>query len=354
MPRSRSKTMSSGLRGSVSPGPRRRLGKCDWILESEAATMSYLQRHTHVPTPRIFDWACESDPRNSIGYGYILMEMLDEKPLDWQSASPAQREKVTQQLADIFLEIERPPFKAMGSLVCSGDEFQVRGLVNQATFRLGEGPLGPFSSSLEGARAVLTSYLDMIASGEIDGFSAVDAYLAHHFRLDVASSLFGNDTPAEQFFLKHPDDKGDHILVNESFNITGIIDWEWTATTSKAEAFSSPCMMWPVARFYDGDNELAADELRLAAILRERGRDDLAEFVTGGRCRGSSLHWDPRYLGSMRRPLAVSFPGCVGRLRPMTLDGRSGNARLSPRAEGREQLLLGLDWKELRSHKRGL
>lgn len=88
----------------------------DWILRSEAATMTYLQWNTSIPTPIIFDWACESDPENLLGVGYILMEQLDGKSLDWQAANPEQRDKITRQLVDMFLEIERHPFNAMGSL----------------------------------------------------------------------------------------------------------------------------------------------------------------------------------------------------------------------------------------------
>ncbi len=42
-------------------------------------------------------------------------------------------------------------------------------------------------------------------------------------------------------------------------------------------------MMWPVAEFYHGSNRLAAEELRLADILRERGREDLARYIVEGR-----------------------------------------------------------------------
>ncbi|QSS50860.1 hypothetical protein I7I53_06026 [Histoplasma capsulatum var. duboisii H88] len=64
----------------------------DWILRSEAATTIYLQQHTCIPTPAIFDWACESDPGNPLGVDYILMEKLDGKPLDWQGGySSAER-----------------------------------------------------------------------------------------------------------------------------------------------------------------------------------------------------------------------------------------------------------------------
>ncbi|KND90457.1 hypothetical protein TOPH_05029 [Tolypocladium ophioglossoides CBS 100239] len=266
------------IRTSSPPRPVR-----EYILRSEAATMIYLQQHTRIPTPRIFDWACESDRRNSIGADYILMEKLDGKPLDWNGATPDQRERVMQQLADVFLEIERHPFKAMGSLVSAGDgaEFEVQGLAHQATFRTGcGGLLGPFSSSLEGSRAILESYLEMIASGEIEACRPADVYLAHRYRLDIIQELFPS---GGQFFLQHPDDKGDHILVNGSFDIVGLIDWEWTQTVSRANAFCSPCMMWPVSEFYNGSNSLATDEMRLADIFRERGREDLAKYVMDGR-----------------------------------------------------------------------
>ncbi|KAJ5101904.1 hypothetical protein NUU61_004126 [Penicillium alfredii] len=123
----------------------------------------------------------------------------------------------------------------------------------------------------------------MISSGEIDPDHPVDTSLVHRFRQEIVSALWENVLSDCQFFLKHPDDKGDHILVNDSFDIVGAIDWEWTQTVSKAEAFSSPCKMWPVAKFYRSSNELDADELPLAAVFCERGREDLANCVVGGR-----------------------------------------------------------------------
>ncbi|KAK1657505.1 hypothetical protein BDP55DRAFT_685559 [Colletotrichum godetiae] len=258
----------------------------DFIFRSEAGTLAYLNDHTSIPVPRIFDWACESDPENRIGVSYILMEKLDGMPLTWQAANPAQREKVMQQLVDVFLEIERHPFEALGSLltVPGPTKFEVQGLAQHATYMIGpEGPLGPFTSSLEGSVNMIKSYLTMIASGEISAYQSVDTYLTHRFRLDIADNLWGDESTGGRFFLKHPDDKGDHILVNESYDIVGIIDWEWTRTASKVEAFSSPCMMWPLGKFYKGSNELAPDEKRLAEIFQERSREDLSNYVLLGR-----------------------------------------------------------------------
>ncbi|KAI0198917.1 hypothetical protein F4808DRAFT_434249 [Astrocystis sublimbata] len=260
----------------------------DYILQSEAATMAFVQEHTAIPSPKLHDWGCESDAENPLGaVGYILMEKMPGRPLDWQMATTSQKEKVMQQLVDVFLEIEKHPFDAVGSLIPSKDKsntFEVSGIAHHAIYyQRPRGPKGPFPSSLEAARSAIKLYLAMIASGEIGASWPIDVYLVHRYRLDlldwVGEDLFRDD----KFYLKHPDDKGDHILVDDDFDITGIIDWEWCRTVSREEAFSSPCMMWPVAKFYDGSNEHSDEEVRLAAIFRERGRDDLASCVVEGR-----------------------------------------------------------------------
>jgi hypothetical protein len=136
-------------------------------------------------------------------------------------------------------------------------------------------------------RALVEIYLHKIASGEIGtAENAVDMFLAHRFRLEVIDQMGTSPSEAhretENFYLKHPDDKGDHIFVNDNHDIVGILDWEWCSTVSKEEAFSSPCMMWPVAKFYDGSNVLADEEILLAKEFTEKGRGDLANYVLNG------------------------------------------------------------------------
>ena len=101
----------------------------------------------------------------------------------------------------------------------------------------------------------------------------LDNYLTFLWRLKVLPKFIANSASREgPLYLKHYDDKGDHILVYEKHNITGIVDWEFASTESKELAFSSPCMMWPVGKFYEGSNDLTEDEIRFAAIFDARGR----------------------------------------------------------------------------------
>ena len=90
------------------------------------------------------------------------------------------------------------------------------------------------------------------------------------------------------FFLKHFDDKGDHVLGNEDFNITGIIDREFASVERKALAFSSRCMLWPVGSFYTGSIHLSPEEMELAGMFERRGRHGMTSLDrNGGKCRGT-------------------------------------------------------------------
>ena len=85
------------------------------------------------------------------------------------------------------------------------------------------------------------------------------------------------------FYLKHADEKGNQILVDEDFNITGIIDWEWAQTDSKSAAFNSPIVLLPVAGFYDGASHIGEYEVFFAECFEEKGHPDLGQIVRNGR-----------------------------------------------------------------------
>ncbi|KAG6306326.1 hypothetical protein E4U45_007348 [Claviceps purpurea] len=234
------------------------------------------------------------------------MEKLNGTPLDWQRATVSQKEKIVRQYADIMLEIARHPFDKLGSLIAT-TEFRTRdqrdatkgaaiesqiqvGVLDNSTAKSGDGDMSlePFRSSKEAFRASIEENIGMVMAGEIGtAEQALDILLVHRFRLEVLNKVWEQTAIAEKggekFFLKHPDEKGDHIMVNDDFDIVGIIDWESCNTVSREEAFASPQMMWPVNPFHDGSNELTEEELLLARVFREGGREDLASCVLHGR-----------------------------------------------------------------------
>ncbi|EED13922.1 hypothetical protein TSTA_101620 [Talaromyces stipitatus ATCC 10500] len=69
-----------------------------------------------------------------------------------------------------------------------------------------------------------------------------------------------------RFYLRHADNKGDHILVDDEFYITGVLDWEWAHPDVKSSAFNSPVMLLPVADLHNGSNQLGEQGLDFAHI----------------------------------------------------------------------------------------
>jgi aminoglycoside phosphotransferase (APT) family kinase protein len=125
----------------------------------------------------------------------------------------------------------------------------------------------------------------MVLTGELSAH-AIDVYLSHLWRESMLTKVTAYCTDKREpnkFYLKHNDDKGDHILADMHHNITGIIDWEFATTKVREYAFSSPCMMWPVEQSYAGSNQLAPEELEFAAMFDARGRPDLGDCVRNGR-----------------------------------------------------------------------
>ncbi|KAK7426733.1 hypothetical protein QQZ08_006769 [Neonectria magnoliae] len=264
---------------ATSPPPALR----DYIVRSEVATLKFLER-TDVPAPRVYDFALEC-PGNP-------------------------RKKVMSQLADVFVELHKHPFELLGSLDSPGGS-HVGAFARESLADFVQSQLrtaGPFSSLEDYHTSSIRLILDLIVREEMYSLQAVDAYLIHRYLLDIVPRVLPSAYHGQnRFYLKHADDKGDHILVDDDFNITGIIDWEWAHTASPAHAFNSPIGFLPVGDFYRGSNSLGDDEVIFARLLEDKGHRDLAQFVWNGRlqhrfafCCGYNLvDWDG-FLGLFR------------------------------------------------------
>lgn len=255
----------------------------DYIMQSEVATLQFLSK-TKVPAPKVFDYGLQG--QTPIGVGYILMEKLPGKSLRWSLASPEQRRKVMTQLADIYIELESYPFNAMGSLNQPGTDhigpFARESLTDYVNSQML--PLGPYNSPRDYLCTSIELNLRLIMKKELYAGREIDAFLVHRFLLDcVPEVLLHHSFDDGQFYLRHADDKGDHILIDSEYNLTGIVDWEWAHTEPKSAAFKSPIMLLPVADFYNGVNSTGKEESAFANTLEDKGSKHLAEIVGNGR-----------------------------------------------------------------------
>lgn len=285
----------------------------DYMVKNEVATLKFLEA-VDIPTPRIYDYALAHDETNEMGVTYILMEKLPGKPLPRSLATEEQKERVVEKMADIFAELRKHPFPMMGALVEPGTE-KMGAFARESLLDLQDSQIhgiSPLTSWSGYHTSAINLVLDLIQRGEMYTNQPVDAYLVHRFLLELIPKVLPTDPSMNgqdgKFYLKHADDKGDHILVDDDFNITGIIDWEWAYTAPLSLAFISPIGFLDVAEFYDGKNSLTDAEINLSRLLREKRHDDLASAVDGGRlhhrlasCCGFNMDYDwSGFLGLFR------------------------------------------------------
>lgn len=164
--------------------------------------------------------------------------------------------------------------------------------------------LGPFPSTKQ-YFTVNILILDLISRHELYADRAVDAFLIHCFLLDITLKVCSlSHLDDERFYLKHTDEKGDQILVDNKFNITGIIDWGWAQTNSKSGVFNSPIVLLPVADFYAGENCIGEDGKLFAECFQASRHSDLVMIVRNSRiihrfrfcCGYDFCNWN-RFLG---------------------------------------------------------
>ncbi|CAZ83117.1 unnamed protein product [Tuber melanosporum] len=266
-----------------------------YLIRSEVATYSFLKKETKVPVPEVFAYALDSN--NPVGTGYILMETIKGKNLLSASPTNGQLSKVLAQLAEVYQELYRHPFPLMGSLDTPGSTnigpvlhdlmadlaLTINGGRN--TRQLVAFP-GPFINLKDYYCALIPRILHLIVVGELYPFWAVDAFLIHRFLFDLLGQWSEDIQETGRFYLRHFDDKGDHIMVDEDFNITGIIDWEGAYTAQKTEAFTSPIALWNPEEFFSERKTLSNSELEFAQLLDDssHGRADHPTNINLGDC----------------------------------------------------------------------
>lgn len=256
----------------------------EYLVASEYATLKFLG-NTKVPAPRPYAYALGSDPQNSVGVSYILMEALAGAPYYSSVATPEQREKVLSQLADVLVELSKHPLPRAGSLIHSNGRTEVSSFASNRYVALHQ--YGPFDDALTYFVQSAEQHLDLIADGQLYHKYPLEAFQFYMILKEHAHLLTTNEQ-ANHFYLRHVDDKGDHLLIDEDKNITGIIDWQFARCVPASEAFGPSYITADLDALYAGKVETTADDRKLANELRKRSE----ESAYGDRCiREDFLSW---------------------------------------------------------------
>lgn len=141
---------------------------------------------------------------------------------------------------------------------------------------------GPFTTPFDYFDSIAESHLEMIADGQLHPEYPKEAFLFWRLlRARAAPALAEASTVVDSFFLKHVDDKGDHIFIDEEHNITAIIDWQFARFVPASEAFGPSLFTADMGMIYDGSPGLTDNDELLAACLKKKGRDDLLQIAFG-------------------------------------------------------------------------
>lgn len=251
----------------------------EYLVESEYATLKWLE-DLDTPTPRAHAYGLASDPGNDVGVSYILEDALSGWPFYSHEATDAEKARVYEQYARFLLEIRQRPRTQACSLLPRAGQL-VDGPIASNRF-LTLATYGPFKTSAEYFSAIAEEHLEITSDGQIYPKFSKEAFVFYNLLGDRVASVLAQLTTATaegKFFLKHVDDKGDHILIDEDYNITGVIDWQFARFAPACEAFGPSLFTADLANLYGGVNGVGADDRLLAKFLTADGGGTENDFV---------------------------------------------------------------------------
>ncbi|UPX16688.1 uncharacterized protein EKO05_0007076 [Ascochyta rabiei] len=236
----------------------------EYGIVSEVATMEYLRLHG-VPIPKVFDWCSSSD--NPVRSEYIIMEKVQGKELEhtWYTMTANDRMNVVEKIVDIERMLFAIRFPASGSIYFKDfldtqtTTIDLPLAVNRGkTDRFCIGPSteflwwyqrrdelavnrGPWETPKDLLEAVghrelawlqkfgkqrfprEPLYREFYDHQEVDPQVQVDSLRDY---LKVAAHIVPEDPELCQPTIRHLDLSPSNILVSESGDITGVIDWQ--------------------------------------------------------------------------------------------------------------------------------
>jgi hypothetical protein len=247
----------------------------EYLVASEYATLKFLESTT-LPSPKAFGYGLLSDTTNAAGVNYILMEKLPGKPYYPYLATPEQQSRVISQVADFLVELSKYPLPHAGSLLSTEGSINVGPVASNRFVSLGK--YGPFDNAMDYFTGIADEYLTLIADKQIYDQYPKEAFLFYKLLYRHAADLCCNETSGA-FYLKHVDDKGDHLLIDNDYNVTGIIDWQFARVVPACEAFGPSLVTADLGELYSGKASLSEDDKTLFKALKLKGREDFAGYT---------------------------------------------------------------------------
>ena len=211
-------------------------------IESEVATMQYVECHTNIPVPHIYSYS--ADAEGDIRSAYILMSKAEGVPLSsvWDDMADDKRRIVLQQVIDILLELWSHRFSKPGGLFKqdSGGEGKDAWYIDDLphdpnnTGSRNEISSTSYTHAAYYWLAYVNAYLEDIRSGDFG--SNTKSYLYSHmwFVRSTIPALFDPSIDNHGYPLTPGDFHSQNIMItaiDTHPRITAVIDWEFSASS---------------------------------------------------------------------------------------------------------------------------
>ena len=98
--------------------------------------------------------------------------------------------------------------------------------------------LGPFKESTAYYTARIEQRIRLVRGGELTAPNIIDTYLVY---MTLLKKLPSDDIKAR--YVQHMDSRDANFLVDDEYNITGIIDWDWAIAMPDYSALQSPLLL---------------------------------------------------------------------------------------------------------------
>ena len=235
-------------------------------MQSEIETIQYIADSSSIPVPTVVDF--NLDPSGPLGYRYMITTAMDGQPLGklWTEIPTEFQRNILGQFADYLVQLSQLRFSTIGLLRYDGHTTSIVG------FSEGEKPFTTTSQYIRSTREELNV---KVQQDTHFGFADDDKQVACSVLLKVATGLVQQETNSGPFPLMHHDLHYNNILVDDCFNITGIVDWNG-ASTAPQEVFASiHGFRVPIISdkrdIYDHCRQLFVEELKMREIGRGGG-----------------------------------------------------------------------------------
>lgn len=212
-----------------------------FTMESEIATMKFISQSTDIPVPRVFAYNTGLE-QNPVGLPYLLMECIEGNML-YDLGGPnvlteEQQIKLRKSIASIQCKLSNATLDKLGCLILKSN-----GNIDIGPLPAHFGFKGPFDSIADYFLSWTMHNTSFKNLAQLKDPKLIRAAESFPHRLKLATETLMPTRNSCNYPIVHPDFLMHNILLDDRYEVVGVIDWEF-AHTAPIEVFAARMNMY--------------------------------------------------------------------------------------------------------------